>query len=214
MIVIIDYGCGNILSLKRALSEIGVRNEISKSKSAILNADLIILPGVGAFENAISLLKKYDLFETILKFTLEKKKPLIGICLGMQMLFSKSFEMGEHEGLNLISGSVENLTLFSDEKIKVPHINWSKLNFNKDVQLNTNIIEKLDKRSFYFIHSYMANVKDKKNIVASCKYYNIYIPAIVLKENILGFQFHPEKSGKNGLYLLQQSIKKLLKKND
>ena len=162
MIVIIDYGCGNILSLKRALSEIGVRNEISKSKSAILNADLIILPGVGAFENAISLLKKYDLFETILKFTLEKKKPLIGICLGMQMLFSKSFEMGEHEGLNLISGSVENLTLFSDEKIKVPHINWSKLNFNKDVQLNTNIIEKLDKRSFYFIHSYMANVKDKK----------------------------------------------------
>ncbi len=115
MILILDYGCGNILSLKRALDEIGVESLVSNEKKKILESELIILPGVGAFENAIELLKKHGLFDIILD-EVSKKKPLIGICLGMQMLFSKSFEMGEHIGLNIIEGNIEQIDKKSKKK--------------------------------------------------------------------------------------------------
>ena len=210
MILILDYGCGNILSLKRALDEIGLKNLVSNAKEEIINADLIILPGVGAFENAIDLLKKKGLFDIILN-EVSKQKPLIGICLGMQMLFTKSFEMGEHNGLNLIEGNIEKIDKKSKIKnIKIPHINWSNIIFENKENLKKEQLE-LNKRSFYFIHSYMALPLNNKNIMAKCKYYDIDVPAIVKKNNVVGFQFHPEKSGKNGLKLLKFTIKDLLK---
>ena len=210
MILILDYGCGNILSLKRALDEIGLKNLVSNAKEEIINADLIILPGVGAFENAIDLLKKKGLFDIILN-EVSKQKPLIGICLGMQMLFTKSFEMGEHLGLNLIEGNIEKIDKKSKIKnVKVPHISWSNIIFENKVHLKNDQLV-LNERSFYFIHSYIAFPFNNKNIMAKCKYYDISFPAIVKKNNVVGFQFHPEKSGMNGLKLLKFTIKDLLK---
>jgi imidazole glycerol-phosphate synthase subunit HisH len=171
---------------------------------------LIILPGVGAFENAIDLLKKKGLFDIILN-EVSKQKPLIGICLGMQMLFTKSFEMGEHHGLNLIEGNIEKIDKKSKIKnVKVPHISWSNIIFENKENLKKEQLV-LNERSFYFIHSYIAFPLDNKNIMAKCKYYDINFPAIVKKNNVVGFQFHPEKSGMNGLKLLKFTIKDLLK---
>jgi imidazole glycerol-phosphate synthase subunit HisH len=210
MILILDYGCGNILSLKRALDEIGLKYLVSNVKEEIINADLIILPGVGAFENAIDLLKKKGLFDIILN-EVSKQKPLIGICLGMQMLFTKSFEMGEHHGLNLIEGNIEKIDKKSKIKnVKVPHISWSNIIFENKENLKKEQLV-LNERSFYFIHSYIAFPLNNKNIMAKCKYYDINFPAIVKKNNVVGFQFHPEKSGMNGLELLKFTIKDLLK---
>ncbi len=212
MIVIIDYGCGNLLSLKRALDEFKIPNEVSKDKTKILNAELLILPGVGAFENAMNLLKKNDLISTILEFTIKRKKPLIGICLGMQILFTKSFEMGEHNGLNLIEGTVKKINKISNNKdIKVPHISWNEIIFEKNTTLKTTLIEDLNGRSFYFVHSYMAIPEKNINLIARCKYFDVEVPAIVQKDKVVGFQFHPEKSGKNGLKLLKKTIDNLLK---
>ena len=136
MILILDYGCGNILSLKRALDEIGLKNLVSNAKEEIINADLIILPGVGAFENAIDLLKKKGLFDIILN-EVSKQKPLIGICLGMQMLFTKSFEMGEHLGLNLIEGNCfqsaygANLSAAGKARLSISTIRTKSLRLNR-----------------------------------------------------------------------------------
>lgn len=204
-IIIINYGCGNILSLKRALREIGYESSLSNSKDEILSADFVILPGVGAFENAIKLLNKYKLIETIKDYA-DLKKPLLGICLGMQILFSKGFEMGSHSGLNFIEGKVDKITKEQkNKKIKIPHINWSNLFFvNENSKFNFN--KNLSGRSFYFVHSYMAFLKNENDLVAYCKYYDIKVPAIVKSDNVIGFQFHPEKSGKNGLEILKNTI--------
>ncbi len=212
MIVIIDYGCGNLLSLKRALDEFKFKSEVSKDKSKILNADLLILPGVGAFENAIKLLKKNDLIDTIVNFTIKKNKPLIGICLGMQILFTKSFEMGEHNGLNLIEGDVDRINKNTkNRQLKVPHISWNEIFFKKKASFNKDSTSSLNEKSFYFVHSYMATPSNEENLIANCKYFDVEVPAIVKKGKIVGFQFHPEKSGKNGLKLLKQTINDLLK---
>ena len=204
-IIIINYGCGNILSLKRALREIGYESSLSNSKDEILSADFVILPGVGAFENAIKLLNKYKLIETIKDYA-DLKKPLLGICLGMQILFSKGFEMGSHSGLNFIEGKVDKITKEqNNKKIKIPHINWSNLFFvNENSKFN--FYKNLSGRSFYFVHSYMAFLKNENDLVAYCKYYDIKVPAIVKSDNVIGFQFHPEKSGKNGLEILKNTI--------
>lgn len=214
MIAIIDYGCGNILSLKRALDEIGLKNKVTSSQEEIQNSNCIILPGVGAFENAITLLKKKDLLNLIVEIVKQKKKPLIGICLGMQMLFDKSYEMGEHNGLGLIDGEITKIkNIKSDVKIKIPHINWSKIFFNINDKFCKIVANELNKRSFYFIHSYFAIPKKKKNVIAYCNYYDIQIPAIVKKDNVIGFQFHPEKSGQNGLKLLKFTLQSLIEEN-
>lgn len=204
-IVIINYGCGNILSLKRALKEIGYRSSLSNNSDEIINADFVILPGVGAFKNAIELLNKYKLIDTI-KDYVALKKPLLGICLGMQILFSKGYEMGSHIGLNFIDGKVDKINKEqNDKKIKIPHINWSNL-FFVDEKSKFNFNQNLSGRSFYFIHSYMAFPKNKIDLVAYCKYYDIHVPAIVKSKNVIGFQFHPEKSGKNGLEILKNIV--------
>jgi len=196
-IIIIDYGCGNIVSLQRAIKKIGFESILSNKPEEISDASHLILPGVGAFGNAMKLLKKFRLDQAIIKHT-SKNKPLLGICLGMQLLLSKSYEFGEHKGLDLIKGNVEKLTSQTTNQIKIPHIGWSAINFNK---LNKKY-KNFDKKTFYFVHSYIANTIDPNDTIAFSEISNIKIPAVINHKNITGFQFHPEKSRETGLKLI------------
>lgn len=203
-ISIVDYGCGNTLSILRALEEGGFSAKITSDKNYILNSDFVILPGVGAFKKAIDLLNNFNLIDTIQEYAIGKKRPLLGICLGMQLLLTKSFEMGEHNGLNLIKGIVKKLEP-KKEIVKIPHINWSKIKLNDNLLDEINLKEFND-RYFYFVHSFISITEQKNNTISFCKYYDLEIPAIIKKNNILGCQFHPEKSGKNGLNFLSKII--------
>jgi glutamine amidotransferase len=207
-ISVLNYGCGNLLSIGRSIKQVGYDVEIIENKEEIEKAEFLVLPGVGAFNNAMGLLKKKNLIETVKNYTLVRKKPILGICLGMQLFFSNSKEMGDHEGLNFISGEVVAMKSLSKMKdIKSPQINWNELKVHKD--LGKIINKELNNRSFYFVHSYMANLKDNKNLIAYCNYYDLSVPAIVQSDNVFGCQFHPEKSGKNGLKLLENILKNL-----
>tara|TARA_B100000029_G_scaffold480030_1_gene527667 strand:+ start:1960 stop:2601 length:642 start_codon:yes stop_codon:yes gene_type:complete len=204
-IVIIDYGCGNILNLVRALDFLGYKSEATKDKKKIINSSHLILPGVGAFGNAMQLLEKNDLIETIKEYVKFGKKPLLGICLGMQVLLSKSKEHGIHKGLNLIEGEVIKIASSNQEKIKVPHIGWNEIYPNKDIKaLDNKFFDKaIIGKSFYFVHSYIGITTNPQFTLASCNYSGVNIPSVIKSENIMGCQFHPEKSDKNGLKFLQ-----------
>lgn len=208
-ISILNYGCGNLLSIQRAVKELGKDAKIISTPEEIEKSDLIILPGVGAFKNAMHLLNSRKFIVPLEKYAKEKKKPILGICLGMQLFFSKSYEMGEEKGLDYIPGEVVSIKKMSKIKdIKIPNINWNKIEICKE---NNKIIpEDLINKSFYFIHSYMVNVEDDKNLIGYYLYYDLKIPAVVKLENIIGLQFHPEKSGKNGLQLLKNIFEILL----
>ena len=207
-ISVLNYGCGNLLSIARSIKEVGYDAKIIENNEEIEKAEFLVLPGVGAFNNAMGLLKNKNLIETIKNYALVKKKPILGICLGMQLFFSKSKEMGNHEGLNFIRGEVVAMTSLSKiGDIKSPQINWNELKVHND--LGQIINSELNNRSFYFVHSYMANLKDDKNLIAYCNYYDLRVPAIVQSDNVFGCQFHPEKSGKNGLRLLENILKNL-----
>ena len=156
-ITIIDYGCGNILSIKRGLEKIGFDSKISDDENIILDSSHLILPGVGAFGNAMSLLKRKNLERIILKYTNEHNKPFLGICLGMQLLLSKSSEFGNYKGLNLIPGNVKNINEVSDEQLKVPNIGGNE----KQIKNKNNFFEKFNNNSFYFVHSFIS-ITDKK----------------------------------------------------
>ncbi len=205
-ITIINYGCGNILSLKRALQEIGFVSNVSNNEKKILESDFLILPGVGSFSKAMNLLHEHNLINTLREYVIQRKKTILGICLGMQIFLTKSYEMGEHEGLNFIDGKVISLKKFTKKKmIKSPHTSWNELYFNKKVKfelLDSNLL----KKDFYFVHSYLAITKEKKNTYAFSKYHDVQIPAIIGKNNIIGCQFHPEKSGINGLNFLKNTL--------
>ena len=207
-ISVLNYGCGNLLSIGRSIKKVGYDVKIIEDKEEIEKAEFLVLPGVGAFSNAMGLLKNKNLIETIKNYALIKKKPILGICLGMQLFFSKSKEMGDHEGLNFISGDVVAMTSLSKIRdIKSPQINWNELKIHSN--LGQIINSEINNRSFYFVHSYMANLKDDKNLIAYCNYFDLRVPAIVQSDNVFGCQFHPEKSGKNGLKLLENIFKNL-----
>ena len=198
-ITIIDYGCGNLLSIKRAIEKIGYSSLVSRDLKELARASHMILPGVGAFGNAISLLKKHKLIEIIKKHSIKEEKPLLGICLGMQLLLSSSNEFGFYEGLDIIKGKVEKISDQTKKKIKTPHIGWNTLNFSK-VRNNYTLDEN---NSFYFIHSFMAIPDKKEATEAFTTFEGIKIPAIIRKKNVIGFQFHPEKSSISGLELIK-----------
>ena len=204
-IIIINSGSGNLLSLKRAIEIFDNDVKISENSSEILNAKKIFLPGVGAFQNCIQSLKDKKLIDTIIKLK-EKNIPLMGICLGMQILFEESHEFGFAEGLGLLKGKVKKIPLENNNKLlKVPSIGWYKLinkSFNKQL---SNILESDDE--YYFIHSYYASDVPKEFILASYLFGKIEIPAIVRNENIFGCQFHPEKSAKQGLNIINHFLK-------
>ncbi|MBR2302453.1 MAG: imidazole glycerol phosphate synthase subunit HisH [Clostridia bacterium] len=196
MIAIIDYGVGNLFSLKSSLDFIGAQNVVTKDPLVIQQADRIILPGVGAFADAIKLLHETGLVPVI-KDQVAKGKPLLGICLGMQLLFDTSYEYGCHKGLGLIDGDVCPIADDVDKSFKIPHMGWNSLDFVGDCPL-FKYIKNGD--YVYFVHSYYA--KNCNNVVATSNY-GADLTAMVQKGKVFGAQFHPEKSGATGLAILK-----------
>lgn len=197
MIAIIDYGVGNLFSLSSSLKAVGADTVITGDPSKIKKADKLILPGVGAFGDAIGKLKAEGL-DKIIKNEAENGKPLLGICLGMQLLFDKSYEFGEYEGLGLIKGNVVPMAGRIPEKLKIPHIGWNALKIKKNIPAFSKI---KDGDCVYFVHSFFAD--DCEESVAATTEYGIEITAAAANGNIVGCQFHPEKSGEIGLSILR-----------
>ncbi|MHC4593548.1 MAG: imidazole glycerol phosphate synthase subunit HisH [Planctomycetota bacterium] len=207
-IVIIDYHCGNLFSIQQALCKVGVSSLISKSPEDISKADKIILPGVGAFGDGMEKLESYDLVDAIREFALSGK-PILGICLGAQLLFDESFEFGHHKGLKLIPGSVTQLqkNLPHNGSVKIPHIGWNTISFTNNAYTYRNFFRDLNNETYmYFLHSFGIKTKNLENCVAETSYGTNTFCAITQKENILGVQFHPEISGPAGLKLLDNYV--------
>ena len=198
MIAIVDYGVGNLFSLRSSLAAVGAEAEVTKDASVIRRAGKVILPGVGAFEDAMNKLRSSGLAETVIAEA-ASGKPLLGICLGMQMLFDRSFEYGEHAGLGLIPGSVVPIGDVIPTGLKIPHIGWNALHFSGRKSPLFRYIKEGD--CVYFVHSYYA-ADCEENVIATAEY-GAELTAAVQKDNIFGCQFHPEKSGKVGLGILR-----------
>ena len=195
-ITIIDYGCGNIFSLKRTINKFDYNVEFTKDPDKIVNSEKIFLPGVGAFKTGIDNLKKNNLDEAIRLF-LKKGNFLLGICLGMQLLMDKSEEFGNYLGLGLISGDVSKLGKINNYPI--PHIGWTQIHKQHSSNDNIYLLKSIkDQSYFYFIHSYQVIKKKKNETLSLSSYGNNYFSSIVNSDNIFGTQFHPEKSGKVG----------------
>lgn len=198
MIAIIDYGVGNLFSLKSSFNAIGADVIVTDSEEKIRSADRIILPGVGAFSDAIAKLRATGL-DKVLVDEASKGKPVMGICLGMQMLFEKSFEYGEYDGLGLLKGRVVTMQGVVPEELKIPHIGWNALHFSQESCPLFKYIKEND--CVYFVHSYFAQDCDES--VAATTEYGAELTAAVAYKNIYGCQFHPEKSGEVGLNILR-----------
>ena len=200
MIAVIDYGVGNLFSLKSSFSAIGANAVVTSSKSELASADSIILPGVGAFRDAAKKLKDSGLEDTVISLA-ENGKPLMGICLGMQLLFEKSFEYGEHKGLGLIKGEIRPIETVIPKGYKIPHIGWNSLEIKKP----SPIFENVNNGEYvYFVHSYYA--ADCENSVTAVSDYGAPLTAAVQSGNVFGCQFHPEKSGETGLKILRSFV--------
>lgn len=198
MIAIIDYGMGNLKSIKNALKLLNIESVSTSDKEVIRNAKAIILPGVGAFKQAMDNLKEKSL-DTLIKEVAKEEKLILGICLGMQLLFEKGFEGEEEEGLGLLKGNIKKLQ--PKERVKIPHMGWNKLIAdNADKNFSSSSSDKF----VYYVHSFMATDYEDKDLVAYSNYGGLKIPGIVRKDNIIGMQFHPEKSGETGLNLLKE----------
>lgn len=194
MIVIIDYGIGNLGSVKNALDYLGLENKISSDKNEIISADKIILPGVGAFKDAIDTFRGKGLEDVLLE-CIRMNKPILGICVGMQMLFEYSNEYGRHKGLGLLKGEIVR---FNDNGYKIPHMGWNQIKVSKDNKL----LNGLDGANVYFVHSYHL-VGNDTDVIAYTDYAGTTYGSAVCKGNIYATQFHPEKSGEIGLKILK-----------
>lgn len=200
MIAIIDYGVGNIFSLYSSFKYIGADIVLTSEEEVIKSADKIILPGVGAFEDAAKKLREKGLDKVLLDEA-KKGKPILGICLGMQLLLETSYEFGEHKGLGLISGDVVPIKPEVPENFKIPHIGWNALLFPKNKEKSKLYKYVNEGECVYFVHSYYCSNCDE-NVTASTEYGAI-LTASVENENVYGVQFHPEKSGETGLNILR-----------
>lgn len=201
MIVIVDYGVGNIRNVERAFTKLNMEVIVTRDIEKIDQASAIILPGVGAFRDAINNLKKYDLVECLRRNT-EKGTWIIGICLGMQLLYDKSYEDGEYDGLGLLRGDIVK---FDDSELKVPHMGWNQLVKRRDDEIARGLS---DNDYVYFVHSYYLKNEDPDSVICT-SYYGVDVPAIIRKNNIIGMQFHPEKSSAVGVKILN-NIKELI----
>ncbi|MBO5775814.1 MAG: imidazole glycerol phosphate synthase subunit HisH [Clostridia bacterium] len=198
MIVIIDYGVGNLYSLTQSFKAIGAEAIVSGDESVIRKADKIVLPGVGAFEDAANKLRATGLDKVVIEQA-QNGKPLLGICLGMQLLFDKSYEYGEHKGLSLIKGDIVPIKEVIPSELKIPHIGWNALHFGKVKNELFKYLKEGD--HVYFVHSYYATNCDSS--VTATAEYGIELTAAVANGNVYGCQFHPEKSGEVGLKILR-----------
>lgn len=197
MIAIVDYGVGNLFSLKSSFAAIGEEVTVTADAEMLKQADKIILPGVGAFGDAAEKLRATGLDRVIVELA-RSGKPLMGICLGMQLLFDKSYEFGEHDGLGLIPGAVRPISDVIPADYKIPHIGWNPLHIQKESPLFSGI---QPGDCVYFVHSFYAADCDESVIATS--EYGAELTAAVQKGNVFGCQFHPEKSGKVGLAILK-----------
>lgn len=198
MIAIVDYGVGNLFSLRSSLEYIGAECVVTSDPAAIGRADRVILPGVGAFGDAAAALRQTGLNQAVIR-TAAEGRPLLGICLGMQLLFEKSFEYGEHAGLGLIPGEIVGLSpALRGERLKVPHMGWNDLVFSLDSPLLRLVSEHI---FVYYVHSFYAPVSDYT--AAWSQYGSVRVSGVVQNGNVYGTQFHPEKSGDTGLLILR-----------
>lgn len=198
MIAIVDYGVGNLFSLQSSLTSLGADVTVTSDVKTLRNADKILLPGVGAFGDAAEKLRQSGLAETVREEALNGK-PLLGICLGMQLLFDKSLEYGEHEGLGLIPGVVKPIADVIPSDLKIPHIGWNALHLKTPKNPLFKYIKEGD--FVYFVHSFYA--ADCEPSVIATSEYGEELTAAAAKDNIFGCQFHPEKSGNVGLQILR-----------
>ncbi len=196
MIAIIDYGMGNLHSVSNALSSLGLPYRISNDPAVLEQADGLILPGVGAFPDCMKNLQESGLVEVILE-QVRNQKPLLGICLGMQVLFEKSYEVEETKGLGLLQGEIR---LMKDPNVKIPHIGWNRLELTQE-----DLLLAKDEQSFvYYVHSFYAQDYKEEDLIAYSNYGNLKIPGYVRHGHVFGMQYHPEKSGKAGLRMLSR----------
>jgi imidazole glycerol-phosphate synthase subunit HisH len=199
MIGIIDYEMGNLFSVSKALERLHVPYFISENKDELMKAAALILPGVGSFRDAMELLNESGL-ATMIRDYVNSGKPLLGICLGMQLLFEESEENGLNKGLGILPGSVVRFSgkTKSGESYKVPHMGWNKLTFLH----SSPILKNIEEDFVYFVHSYYVVTDDKEVVIADSEY-DVKVPAVVGRENVYGMQFHPEKSSHLGMELLR-----------
>ncbi|MBD0383921.1 imidazole glycerol phosphate synthase subunit HisH [Paenibacillus sedimenti] len=198
MIAIIDYGMGNLHSVSKAVERLGHAAVVTGDPEQILAADGAILPGVGAFGDAMDNLRETGLRDVVIRYA-ESGKPLLGICLGMQLLFSSSEEYGDHEGLGLLPGTVVRFR----GDYKVPHMGWNRLNYK---QSGSPLFRGIEEGHVYFVHSFHAKPERADDLLAVTDYYQP-VTAIVGRDNVYGMQFHPEKSGEIGMRLLGNFLK-------
>jgi imidazole glycerol-phosphate synthase subunit HisH len=201
-IVIIDYGMGNLRSVQKGFEKIGVEAKLTRNKKEIDRASAIVLPGVGAFKDCMENLEKYGLVDHLLR-SIEKGKPYLGICLGLQILFSESEEFGSHRGLDLIRGKVVKFR--PDTEHKVPHMGWNTVEKQKEVRMLQGI-ESGD--FFYFVHSYYV-IPEEAQWISTFTHYGTPFVSSIWKENIFATQFHPEKSQQKGLRILENFVKSI-----
>lgn len=207
---IINYGSGNLLSVARAVEKVGSTPLLTNSENVILNSDRIILPGVGAFQNGIDQLKKFGLDE-VLTIARNREIPILGICLGMQLLFDTGQEFGLSEGLGFIGGTVSEIPdeIIGGVKLKRPHIGWHQITICEDAlnEFDKKMVSDIDEMdSFYHIHSYAAVPSNRENTIAMSAYGGHSLSTFVSNEMVFGCQFHPEKSGLSGLKIMSNFI--------
>lgn len=200
MLAVVDYGVGNLFSLTCSLRAIGVEAEVTGDEAVLARADRVILPGVGAFGDAAEALRRTGLDKAVLREA-EAGKPLLGICLGMQLLLDYSTEYGRHQGLGLIPGSVQAIRPVVPPEYKVPHMGWNALRFPKDRPVNPLFRYIQEGDCVYFVHSY-AGTDCQAHTIATAEY-GPELTAAVARDNVYGVQFHPEKSGTVGLNILK-----------
>ena len=199
-ICILDYGVGNIFSLKNILKKNDINFSYSRSKKDILNATHLILPGVGSFNVAIKKLSESISIDFLNNEVLNKKKPILGICVGMQIMATNGYENTLTSGLGWIDGSVK---VIESKKLPLPQVGWNSLLLFKK---KSDIINQIENKDFYFLNSYYFDIMNKKNVIAYSSY-GIKFPSVIQKDNIIGVQFHPEKSQKAGIQLIKNFIK-------
>ena len=199
---IVDIGTGNLYNLIKCLKEIEVNTTIVDNSADLKNSDALIIPGVGAFKSGMDTLMSSRILEDINIFA-EQKKPILGICLGMQLLLNKSYEFGIHNGMNLIQGIVKPIK--KKRGWPIPNIGWCKVDIKKEAKAPFKNL--MIDTHFYFIHSYYCDVQNKKNVVGTIYYGDTKIPAIIQNDNIIGCQFHPELSDTSGFQIIENFVK-------
>lgn len=199
-VIIIDYKLGNLFSVLQACKTVGIQAEISSDINEIKAASALILPGVGAFPEAMQNLKDLNLVDAIIK-EVNNKKPIFGICLGQQLLLTESEEFENCKGLNLIEGKILKFSnKINNKKVKVPQIGWNQILKPENITWKSTPFNDIDVNNYmYFVHSYYTELKDNKNILSYTNYCDFIYASAILKDNIFSTQFHPEKSGEKGL---------------